>query len=277
MGDVKKEHVYILPKINRLPIHYDYGLWIGSAYSTSNPQIDGYKHCSRRSFDFYSISHLYDGGGMVRIESDCERKLYAGDCLMITPGVVNRYGSYGEFRYLEDTVKFAGPVADMLMKAGVISCRVFHLGKVRKLKPIIEIFADPSQDSQLKANIALQNFLMDIYLEHCPDNRGGDRLSELLEMIRNSPEKWWTLDEMAELCQLSKSHLRRVFLQHTGKTPKAYVDQVKVNKACEMLLGTNSTITFIARLLGYQDAYHFSHRFKALIGVSPLHYRNSYQ
>ncbi len=277
MDDVKKEHVYLLPETNRLPVHYDYGLWIGSAYSTTSPQIDGYTRCPRRSFDFYSISHLYEGGGMIRIEPGSEQKLHAGDCLMITPGVINRYGSYGEFRFLEDTVKFAGPVADMLMKAGVISCRIFHLGKVRKLKPIIELFADPSSDAQLKANMALQNFLMDCYLNHRPESHGNDRLSELLEMIRNAPEKWWTLDEMAELCQFSKVHLRRIFLQQTGKTPKAYVDQVKVNKACEMLLGTDDTITLIAGQLGYQDAYHFSHRFKALIGVSPLHYRNSYQ
>ena len=49
-----------------------------------------------------------------------------------------------------------------------------------------------------------------------------------------------------------------------------------MNRACEMLVGSEQTIRIIAQKLGYTNPYHFSHRFKNIIGVSPDNYRRNH-
>ena len=48
-----------------------------------------------------------------------------------------------------------------------------------------------------------------------------------------------------------------------------------MNRACEMLVGSEQSIRLIAQKLGYTNPYHFSHRFKNIIGVSPDNYRRA--
>ena len=81
---------------------------------------------------------------------------------------------------------------------------------------------------------------------------------------------------MAELCNLSENQFRRVFNQHTGMSPKRYVDKLRMQQACEILSSTVSPIAEVAHQFGYSDPYHFSRRFKDIIGLSPENYRNSY-
>ena len=48
-----------------------------------------------------------------------------------------------------------------------------------------------------------------------------------------------------------------------------------MNSACMYLINSDKNILEISSILGYTDAYTFSHAFKKSIGVSPTHYRNS--
>ncbi len=271
----EKEHVCAFPKRKMSKAETAYGLWIGMAYSTITPQIDYFDQMRHRSFDFYSISHLYDGGGKVQFGSDPVRLLSPGDCVIVTPHVSNRYASYGPYLYLEDSVKFAGPVADMLFDAGILRSGVCKLGRARRLLPVIKLFNSFSVKSRLKANILLQNILMDIFLDEreSPTDE-APRLDELLAMINKSLEQWWTLDEMADICQVSRTHLRRLFLQITGMPPKTYVDTQKINRACSLLITSDIPVAEIAARLGWEDPYHFSRRFKLITGLAPAVYRN---
>ncbi len=271
MNNTKNEHVFSFPRRAFSEAESASGLWIGMAYSSFSPSRNAFPHIKRRRLDYYSISHLYSGGGKIEMGSEPERILHPGDCIVITPQVVHRYGSYDEYQFLEDSVKFAGPVADMLFKAGIIKAGIYSLGTTRLLKPIIELLASSSVKKRLQANLILQEVLMKIYLNE--DNPETSPLDQLLEMIRTSLDKHWTLDEMAELCQMSKNHLRRVFLKITGMTPKAYVDQQKINLACTLLLSTKLSIVAVSEQLGWDNPYHFSRRFKSITGISPLEYR----
>jgi AraC-like DNA-binding protein len=277
MNDCKNEQLCILPPINYSPRLKAYGLWIGYAYSTTQLHINSFSEGKKRKQTFYSISHLYKGLGRYWAENSPEKNVKTGDCIIMTPALLNTYGSYADQPYIEDCIRFAGPIADMMMRAGIISSGIFSFGMTRRLKPIIGLFSDPSETSQLKANLLLQNVLMDVYFENQTGQNGKSKLDGLLNMIRDSPDKWWSGDELAEIYQVSKVHLRRLFLHSTGKTPKEYIDSVKMSRACEMLVGSDLPMRKIAQKLGYTNPYHFSHRFKAITGVSPANYRRTHR
>lgn len=277
MNDDEKitAHVHRLPNVAKQEIHKQYGLWIMVGSSSGVSSTDSYRKCAPRYFEFYAISHMYSGHGRLWLEPDFEQEVNAGECILITPGTLNRYGGVGEC-YIEDTINFNGPVADMLMRAGIISNGVFPLGGIRRLLPIIELMRDPAVNSQIRANIELQRLLIDIHLEKCSSSQEEyPLLEQLLDHLKENPQKWWTVSEMAEMCNLSCDQLRRVFFQRTGVNPKLYLDRLKLNKAAELLTGSKSSIAEIAEQFGYVDQYHFSRRFKALLGMSPKRYRET--
>jgi AraC-like DNA-binding protein len=91
-----------------------------------------------------------------------------------------------------------------------------------------------------------------------------------------NPEKWWTTGEMAEICLLSESQFRILFRRKTGMKPKEYIDRIKIQQAIKMLTTTTLPVRRIAKSIGYLDPYHFSRRFKHLVGISPDGYRKQY-
>ena len=251
-------------------IHRKYGLWIiGGATNRIRP---GSFDRPLRTFDFYNLSHLVEGRGKCAFEGGGERALAPGDCVVVTPGAVHIYGSTDDV-YVEDTLMFQGPVADMLCDAGVLKSGVYPLGALRRVREIAEAARDPSVSAQINANGALQQLLIEMYNLHRKHRSGGDALEELLAAVKHSPERWWTVAELAELAGMSDDQLRRNFLRHTGMLPKAYIEQFKMHRAAEMLRG-GASIGEAAEHLGYRDIYHFSRRFKARFGVSPGRFRS---
>ena len=278
-----KKH-QITGRAHRLPdgmgkIHSDYGLWI-LHYGQHNAQIDGYYKTKPRHFEYYSISHLHKGEGRLWLSKNCQYPISPGECVIITPNKQNIYGGVNGKPYIEDSICFYGPVADMLCKAGVLSDGVFEFGKARLLLPIQYLASDPSKDSQINANIALQKLLIDIYtknrkLQHS-QNSNQSVIEPLLKVIKEQITRWWTVDEMAEFCGFSKDHFRRIFKKETGMLPKTYIDKIKMQRASELLTSGNEKVANIAEKLSYHDPYHFSRRFKQITGFSPGQYRKEF-
>lgn len=95
----------------------------------------------------------------------------------------------------------------------------------------------------------------------------------LTREIQRNPSRWWSVKEMAEYCNICESYFRSAFQKHTGLAPKLYVDKIKMGIAIEKLMQNKVKIYELAQLLGYVDQYHFSRRFKQIIGLSPQQYR----
>jgi AraC-like DNA-binding protein/mannose-6-phosphate isomerase-like protein (cupin superfamily) len=271
--------------VHRMPggirgIHEKYGLWI-LGFGSHEASADGYHSTPPRYFEYFSISHLRSGKGRLWLSSGVERDIHPGDCVLIAPQQVHRYGGVDGEVYVEDTVCFTGPVADMLWRSGVIRSGVFRFGDARRLIPIHNMALDPSDNSQINANIALQKLLIDLHNENSLTAAGRDAhataIDKLFSTLREQTDRWWTVEEMAEFCGLSKDHFRRVFKARAGMLPKAYLDRLKLTKASELLVSTELSVEEIASRLAYVDPYHFSRRFKKVIGFSPTNYRREFR
>ena len=89
-----------------------------------------------------------------------------------------------------------------------------------------------------------------------------------------SPENInWTVKDVVSNTPFSQSHLIRLFKQHTGKTLVEYLTEIKMQRACELLSFTNSSILSIAMMLGYIDSSHLNRTFKKYYGISPTQYK----
>jgi len=79
-------------------------------------------------------------------------------------------------------------------------------------------------------------------------------------------------EHLAELCGISYSYLKKLFVAHFGLSPKQYIIQMKMNYARDLLQTERYSIAQVAEQCGFRDVYFFSRQFKAHTGVSPSRY-----
>lgn len=85
------------------------------------------------------------------------------------------------------------------------------------------------------------------------------------------------LDDMASLCNLSSSYFSRMFKLRTGSNFSTYINQVKTQKATDLLITTDLPIYNISLDLGFEDCGYFIKIFKKIHGITPAHYRTEHQ
>lgn len=78
-----------------------------------------------------------------------------------------------------------------------------------------------------------------------------------------------TIDQLAHIASLSKSHFCYVFKKVTNRTLSDYVNHLRVNKAEYLLKTTDMNITEIALATGFNDINYFSRLFKEYKNESP--------
>jgi AraC-like DNA-binding protein len=80
------------------------------------------------------------------------------------------------------------------------------------------------------------------------------------------------ISEVAEHCNLSRSHFSRAFKKITGHSPQSWLMRIKIEKAKSLLI-TAMAITEVAYECGFGDHSHFTRTFNRLEGVTPKAWR----
>ena len=82
-----------------------------------------------------------------------------------------------------------------------------------------------------------------------------------------------TLEEIAQKLGITPEYLGTQFHQEMGVNFSAYMKEFRIEKAKELLLGTQLKLYEIAEMVGYSDSKYFSRVFKAQTGQLPAEYR----
>lgn len=105
------------------------------------------------------------------------------------------------------------------------------------------------------------------------NNKGVWSIEDLEDHIRNHFDAPLNLEEMAARCALNASYLSRSFKNKTGTTIFAYLNQIRIEKACLLLKSSDMTITEIAFSVGYNNISFFNRMFKRAMSETPGEYR----
>lgn len=80
---------------------------------------------------------------------------------------------------------------------------------------------------------------------------------------------------IAEICQqfsLSRSSLQLLFKNSVNQSPKKYINDMKLEKSCQMLRENKYTVSEISLKLGYSSIHYFSNAFSQKYHISPSEY-----
>lgn len=238
---------------------------------------ENFTNIALRQFPYFVLTHLVGGDGLYANDSLGKwQKIEPGWGVIATPSGLNRYGG-SKKRFIEDSISFNGQLAHVLYSAGILKDGLIYIGKERRLLPVINRMREGTITSLLEANTLLESLLLKLHREQISQHppAAGNKIDLLLHRIQDSPSKWWTVSQMAEYCNISENYLRTLFRNHTGLSPKEYIDNFKMNRAVEMLNNPRIKVYEIAERLGYIDHYHFIRRFTKILGLPPGKYRKT--
>ncbi|THF84512.1 helix-turn-helix domain-containing protein [Cohnella fermenti] len=107
------------------------------------------------------------------------------------------------------------------------------------------------------------------------ERRGTERLiGDVLAHLRDKEAFRLSAAEAAAIVQMSERHFHRMFAKETGYTFNRYVQNLRIERSCELLRTTRWTVPEIAEAVGYQDKGYFQKLFKKATGQTPRAYRN---
>lgn len=110
-------------------------------------------------------------------------------------------------------------------------------------------------------------------MKNTAEDGTDNTMERAIEYIKQHYTENITLADAAKYVALSPGYFSSVFKQYTNEKFIDYLSRLRINKAMEMLVGSNIKITAIANLVGYKDAQYFHRVFKLYSGTTPSKYR----
>ena len=103
----------------------------------------------------------------------------------------------------------------------------------------------------------------------------GDAVSRTIDYLSHHFDRELTVDGIAEIIDISASHLAHLFRSETGLSVRDYLTRVRVAVAQDLLAGTDENLDAIAARVGFGDTSHLAHVFQRITGRPPSAYRHS--
>ncbi|MNM57818.1 Melibiose operon regulatory protein [compost metagenome] len=95
----------------------------------------------------------------------------------------------------------------------------------------------------------------------------------ILSYINQNYNRITKIEEIAEEFYLSKYYLCHVFKEVTGLTLIQYLNNIKIQHACNMLVNSNLSILEIGTACGFNSSMYFCKIFKQALTVTPSEFR----
>jgi len=99
------------------------------------------------------------------------------------------------------------------------------------------------------------------------------RLAPALQAMLTTPEKAWTMEQLAQLCHMSRSTFLRAFGKVAAATPGELLMRVRMAQAAQWLKQAHRGIGEISEAVGYHSEAAFNRAFKRYMGAGPGQYR----
>lgn len=185
-------------------------------------------------------------------------------------------------------VKESDDFSTKTMWDAVVSCNAKYDGKFYYAIKTTGVFCRPSCKSKTPKYQHVSFFANGYEAEHAgyrpckrcrPDlkTKNYDPVRSMVEdtkeIIENKYWKTYNLHDIALEVGVSKFHLNRVFKNHTGYTPRAYLEKVRMNHAKKLLQSTNLNGIEIGFQVGYQSSSSFYKAFQRCNGCTPKQFQ----
>jgi AraC-like DNA-binding protein len=119
-------------------------------------------------------------------------------------------------------------------------------------------------DYRLLSTVQLQSF---------DDDAGLARISGIVDYITEHYSESFSMAELCERLSMSESSFSRTFRRATGNSFTDFVNRLRINKACQLLMESDRYITNVCYDVGFNNVANFNRRFLQVKGMTPKEFR----
>ena len=238
-----------------------------------------------RVLNEYQLLYITEGEGVFNSAHAKDVPLKAGDLFLLFPGEWHTYYPIGKHGWKSYWIGFKGKNVDDRVKAGFLSVDkpIYHVGFSAD---IIRLYEEAYKRAQEEAPYSQQilagivNHLVGLMyalersMELSKDHTRVDMINLARLRIRESLEVDLTIQQIAEDLGVSYSNFRKLFKEFTGISPALYQQDLRLQRAKELLATTSLSIKEIAYRLRFESPDYFSSKFKIKTGKKPSEFRN---
>jgi len=229
----------------------------------------------------YQLLYIIEGDGIFHSRTMPEAPLHEGDFFLLFPGEWHSYHPTGPRGWKKYWIGFKGENMDDRVRANFLSPTkpIYHVGYSAE---IIALYREAFNAAQEEAAYAQQMmagivnhligkmYSLERNIELKSRNQAHvDLINRARLRIRESLEVSLTIQQVAEELGVSYSNFRKLFKEHTGLSPAIYQQDLKLQRAKELLTTTDMSIKEIAYRLNFESPDYFSAKFKAKTGRKP--------
>ena len=238
-----------------------------------------------RVLNEYQLLYITEGEGIFNSAHAKDIPLKAGDLFLLFPGEWHTYHPTGKNGWKSYWIGFKGKNVDDRVKAGFLSVDkpIYHVGFSAD---VIRLYEEAYKRAQEEAPYLQQilagivNHLVGLMyalersMELSKDHTRVDMINLARLRIRESLEADLTIQQIAEDLGVSYSNFRKLFKEFTGISPALYQQDLRLQRAKELLATTTLSIKEIAYRLRFESPDYFSSKFKIKTGKKPSEFRN---
>lgn len=211
-------------------------------------------------------TYSYESGGFEVTEGDLVY-LPKGANYTFTPkekGLVHALVNFDIFDVSGNLMKLSDTPQLLIKKAGkgytliideLIKCFMYRsfAGELRSASLVMQLISNMLDE----LNIKRMGYV------------GFERIIPAVTFIEQNCNVDISTAELAEMCNMSESQLRRLFKDYAGASPVEYRNRLRIEKAYQLLDNNFCNVTEAAESVGFNNIYYFSRLFKSIIGVAP--------
>ena len=238
-----------------------------------------------RTLQEYQLLYIIEGEGTFSSTHVKEASIKEGDVFFLFPGEWHTYKPLPSVGWKSYWIGFRGHNMDARVKAGFLSPDkpIYHIGRSVELTYLYEMAMRTAEEEQaytqqLLAGIVnhLIGLVYSLERNLILEKQGANVIlvDKARLVIRQNLETDITMQEVASQLGTSYSNFRRLFREHAGVSPVQYQQDLRLQRACELVAYSSLAIKEIAFRLHFESPDYFSTKFKKKTGYTPREYRN---
>ncbi len=264
------------------------------------PMAEGHFVRREKSIKEHVLIYCVKGCGSYQVEGQ-HYHLHPNEYCILPAQKPHQYEADVQDPWTIYWIHFKGPHADIYAQGAVQPCLINPSinSRISERNNIFEEIYFTLADGYSRENLRYASSLLHHYLasmRYLNQYRGAQQgkkdaaadsgigsagptymIAAAVHYMKENMEKTITLAQLANYTGYSASHFSMLFKQHTGHSPLAYLNILRIQKACHWLTQSELKINQICHMIGFDDQYYFSRLFASQMGMSPRTFRNQVQ
>lgn len=257
--------------------------------------VDDVGSASRALHEAIEIKYFYEGESTLLIGTETLH-VTAGDVVVINPYEVHGTIDYGKIEkgryhlFMVGLDFFSGATsAGIDLRHLIFGKHVAfkkHFPENKRMQEILTRVASEADFGDEAARLSIFGLMAEFFALLLREGTVSEQASAndslryysviepALRMIRDSFSEKFTVDMLADACRMSKYHFCRIFKAAMNMSAIQYLNSYRLKIADAMLAKTDSSVSEVGEICGFEDAGYFARIYKKQFGRTPKEAKN---